>query len=198
MPEPKTPLYSLQYTLEDADFDHVYDVYLKTERSEEKKIAVVCAILIGIATVIALIFMSARINVLICGGIALACAFSYLFIPTNKKFIKQYQTLYGSDHVLRIYPDCLEIEEQQDNEDIFEEEATPEMEAEEDDGAVNQLGMKNLYVFETSRMFLLYKVRIHDFFEPLPKAMFSQEECEELRRYFSERLGKHYRTLENL
>lgn len=190
MAQDETPLYTLQYSLDDADFDRVYEIYLNTERREEKQIAVYVMIAIAVVVAVLNISFGVNLNFFIYGIIGIVAALSYVLIPTNKKFIKEYQTLYGSKHTLTVYENSVRIEERQEADAVVDEddEFTEDYDS-------NCFEMNHIRVYETDKMFLIYKDRIHDYFEPVPKQLLSDAELADLRGYFTSHLGNKFKQL---
>lgn len=183
MKKQRVPLYMLQYELTDADFSHVYAIYLKKERLEEKQSAVLIS-LIAIAAAVALsLAFGFRKSYLVYAGLVIVFCIAHICIPANIRFVKQHQTLYGSKHTLQLYENSVFVEERQEDN------------AEYEDAGGNVFEMENISVYESEDLFLIYKGCIHDFFEPIPKLMLSDSECTELRNFFQSHLGKKYKKI---
>ena len=184
--EKEVKLFSVRTQMNDKDYDDVFNIYLESERGNEKKISLAVCILLGIICLVLMIVLKNITFLFYCIGCLIVGIANFL-VPVNRKFIAQNKLQFGEKREISFFPHQLSTFE------ILEDEE--ELSEEEREEATTVFSTGTMTAYENERGFLFADGKISNQFLYISKRQLSEEKIEKVRDYAKERCSGGYHLL---
>lgn len=188
--EKEEKICTVQSTLNDGDFDDVYQVFLNYERGRERKTAlIVCGVLCLIC--IGMLIAFRNIAFLFYGLGCLVIGVAYIKVPANRKFLAANKLQFGEKRETVFYPHSVTTEE------LFDEAVPAAEDAEEDENNdAAEFSTTTLQAYETKRGFIFADGRLTNQFLYVPKRSLNEDTEPLVREFAKERCSGGYALLQ--